>query len=117
MEDTKARYELIGSKPWEVVDSQHATGRIQAVFYRGREDAQAYHGTASCGLQTMFWIPGIFSRMGAPRCKRCCRATGLPQGKGSPKNDPECRKLLGLDSAEVAHNLDQTVQPGGATLD
>ena len=56
----------------------------------------ANHGTASCGLQSMFWIPGIFSRMGAPRCKRCCRATGLPQGKGSPKNDPECRKLLGL---------------------
>ena len=42
------------------------------------------------------WIPGFFTRGGAQRCKGCCRATGMPFGAGSPKNDPECRVLLGL---------------------
>jgi hypothetical protein len=46
-------------------------------------------------------IPGIFTRMGAWRCTGCCRATGMPQGKGSPKNDNACRELLGLPQ-EVA---------------
>jgi hypothetical protein len=41
-------------------------------------------------------IPGLLSRMGKPRCQGCCRATGLPEGVGSPKNDDECRALLGL---------------------
>jgi hypothetical protein len=41
-------------------------------------------------------IPGMFTRMGAERCKGCCRATGMPQGKGSPKNDEACRVVLGL---------------------
>lgn len=41
-------------------------------------------------------IPGMFTRMGAERCKGCCRATGLPAGTGSPKNSDECRVLLGL---------------------
>jgi len=31
-------------------------------------------------------MPGIFSRMGAPRCKACCRALGLPEGDGAPYN-------------------------------
>ena len=41
-------------------------------------------------------IPGLFARMGAGRCVRCCQVTGLPTGIGSPKNDVECRVLLGL---------------------
>ena len=47
-------------------------------------------------------IPGIFTRMGAMRCVGCCRATGMPQGKGSPKNDDECRALLGMPTREAA---------------
>lgn len=41
-------------------------------------------------------IAGMFSRMGMMRCRGCCRAMKMPPGKGSPKNDDECRKLLGL---------------------
>ncbi len=44
-------------------------------------------------------IPGIATRMGALRCTGCCRATGLPEGKGSPKNDHACRVLLGLEAS------------------
>lgn len=42
------------------------------------------------------FIPGMFTRMGAQRCTGCCRATGMPEGKGSPKNDDACRVILGL---------------------
>lgn len=44
-------------------------------------------------------IPGLFSRSrldGLPRCSGCCRATGMPPGLGSPKNDDRCREFLGL---------------------
>ena len=48
-------------------------------------------------------IPGLFSRGldggGVPRCRRCCDATGLPYGNGSPKNDDECRRLLGMETS------------------
>lgn len=55
----------------------------------------------ACGQAAeLVTIPGPFSRMNSPRCSRCCRATGLPQGIGSPVNDPECRKLLGLPADE-----------------
>jgi hypothetical protein len=54
-----------------------------------------------CGrIVTTVLIPGAFSRGGfgggLPRCKRCCKATGLPEGNGSPKNSDECRRLLGM---------------------
>lgn len=39
-------------------------------------------------------IPGLFARMGAYRCQRCCDRIGYPRGKGSPKNDDACRPLV-----------------------
>lgn len=55
--------------------------------------------TLDCGLRrTTVHIPGVFSRMGRMRCVRCCAKTGLPPGKGSPKNSDECRRILGLVS-------------------
>lgn len=51
----------------------------------------------ACGrTASLACIPGVFSRLGSPRCSGCCRAIGLPQGIGSPVNDAGCRKLLGL---------------------
>lgn len=55
-----------------------------------------------CGLTaTTALIPDVFSRGGfgggLPRCLACCEATGLPHGTGSPKNNPECRAILGMD--------------------
>lgn len=56
----------------------------------------------SCGrLAGGVQIPGVFTRMGADRCKGCCRATGMPEGKGSPKNDKACRAILGLPADGV----------------
>jgi hypothetical protein len=53
--------------------------------------------TLTCGRHVKHVsIPGIFTRMGTPRCQRCCDRTGLPRGTGSPKNDQECRPIVGL---------------------
>jgi hypothetical protein len=52
-------------------------------------------GVASCGYRNdWFCIPGIFTRMGAERCPRCCKAVGFPVGVGSPKNDEALRPLV-----------------------
>lgn len=41
----------------------------------------------SCGRTSIVHIPGLFSRMGADRCRACCRVLGIEPGVGSPKND------------------------------
>lgn len=51
-------------------------------------------GVTSCGRRGMLAIPGLFTRMGAERCNRCCDKVGYPRGKGSPKNDDACRALV-----------------------
>lgn len=42
---------------------------------------------AVCGARGSFQMPGLFSRMGAKRCKDCCRKLGIDQGRGAPFND------------------------------
>lgn len=51
-------------------------------------------GRTVCGLTGYLTIPGIYSRMGLPRCKRCCSMTGMPHGNGSPKNSEDCRHIV-----------------------
>lgn len=46
-------------------------------------------------------IPGLFTRMGAPRCIGCCAVVGYPPGKGSPKNDESCRPIVGMSDRGV----------------
>lgn len=46
-----------------------------------------FRGTTMCGRKSPHWfMPGIFSRMDAPRCKQCCRILGLSEGNGCPAN-------------------------------
>lgn len=51
------------------------------------EDEPRGPGVAVCGRRGFLSMPGIFSRMGAARCRDCCRALGLPPGEGAPYND------------------------------
>lgn len=51
--------------------------------------------TLTCGQQAAsVSIPGVLSRMGKPRCRRCCGRLGYPEGYSSPKNDPACAGRL-----------------------
>lgn len=87
-EDTQAAIEVA---EWDWV--QTCTGTVlhhAETFY---EDPALFweigwvRGGTSCGIASNLNIPGLFSRMGAERCKHCCRILGLPNGTGSPKND------------------------------
>lgn len=40
-------------------------------------------------------IPGLFTRVGARRCSRCCARLGYPRGVGSPKNEQAIRTMKG----------------------
>jgi hypothetical protein len=44
-------------------------------------------GTMVCGASGKLYMPGLLSRMGLPRCKKCCKALGIPPGDGAPYND------------------------------
>lgn len=57
-------------------------------------EAHDERAVTACGLRGWFVIPGVFSRMGKQRCKKCCKKVGFPPGKGSPKNDDSCRPLV-----------------------
>lgn len=47
--------------------------------------------TAVCGAVFAATLPGMFSRMGAPRCDGCCTALAITPGKGAAMNDDTCR--------------------------
>lgn len=51
-------------------------------------------GFTVCGLGGDLSIPGVFTRMGAKRCDRCCDRRHMPRGIGSPKNDDGCRAFV-----------------------
>jgi hypothetical protein len=48
--------------------------------------SEGVEATAACGLTTRWAWPGVFSRLGKPRCMHCCRALGIPPGDGTPAN-------------------------------
>ena len=43
-------------------------------------------GKSLCGISGRFFMPGIFSRLGAMRCKKCCKLAGIYRGYGAPYN-------------------------------
>lgn len=45
------------------------------------------HGVSVCGARGYFTMPGIFSRMGRPRCGHCCNILVIPKGDGAPFNE------------------------------
>jgi hypothetical protein len=52
-------------------------------------DAGSLELTPACGVTARYHAPGVFSRIGMPRCGPCCDVIGLPAGDGCPINDKE----------------------------
>jgi hypothetical protein len=71
-------------------DCLHAVGSI---VNDAEEDWQG-DGFTACGREGSMFIPGLFTRMGAPRCKQCCKLASMPEGTQSPKNVDECRPIV-----------------------
>ncbi len=70
---------------WLQFSGGEALHRVSVIAW---EDGEMIRGTGTtvCGARGRLLMPGIFSRMGAPRCAHCCRALGLPRGEGAPFN-------------------------------
>lgn len=54
------------------------------------ETDQFYTGVPAimcCGREGKVVMPGILSRLRAPRCRHCCRRAGVPYGFGNPYNE------------------------------
>jgi len=100
----------IGRVDWFVAKSWNRLHAVPEFTDEHKADMEAEWAVLSpvrlaCGRTAAgVWIPGMFTRMGAQRCRGCCRATGLPEGKGSPKNDDACRVLMGIQSALEGRN-------------
>lgn len=85
----------------ELTDEQAADMDDYRQLGLGEEGTDGAFRLACGRTVTYIGIPGLFSRMGLYRCARCCDATGLPRGKGSPKNSHECREALGMDKEDT----------------
>lgn len=73
----------------------HAPAEFEVVGWH------AENVTFACGRKASSAnVPGIFSRLKLTRCAQCCDRLGYPRGVGSPKNDDQCRELLGLDKED-----------------
>ena len=51
------------------------------------DTAEPLPARAACGLRSGWWLPGMGSRFGLPRCGRCCAALGVAAGNGTPANE------------------------------
>lgn len=69
-------------------------GKLHRVAETEGEDWEAdglipigIQGVTLCGLVGRLAMPGVFSRMGLPRCAHCCDRLGIPRGDGAAYND------------------------------
>ena len=71
---------------WLVLPSWNRLHRVAAIEWCDAEWHGHGTGTTLCGRTGSLSMPGIFSRMGLPRCAHCCRIAGIPRGDGAPSN-------------------------------
>lgn len=77
---------------WMHCDDGQTIHRLARIHWQDEAEKIEGSGLAVCGRGGRFTMPGIFSRMGAWRCPRCCKALGIPRGYGAPGNTTETWK-------------------------
>jgi len=70
---------------WLVLPSWQRLHRVAAITWEDNDKIAGYGVTACCRFGHLK-MPGLFSRMGLPRCSVCCDVTGVPLGDGAPFN-------------------------------
>lgn len=63
-----------------------ALHRVARIRWEGKGDKIGGRGVTVCGRRGRLVMPGLFSRMGLPRCLQCCKGAGVEPGKGNPYN-------------------------------
>lgn len=71
---------------WCVTKSWNRLHRVVSGTLK-RDDFVGFRfGKTACGLTGDLQMPGVLSRMGLERCAKCCKAAGIPKGRGAPFN-------------------------------
>lgn len=86
-----------GEEPWwalwvydsDAPDDYAELHRILAVKWDWSLGAVGGVGTIACRpwIELGVEVPGVLGRLGAPRCRECCRIAGVAEGAGNPHND------------------------------
>ena len=84
---------LVPSKTWNRLHYMPGVDSETWEHWWDNTDGDGHTLTAACGSTFVATLPGFMSRMGAPRCKRCCSVLGVPDGDGAPVNDSRLRSL------------------------
>lgn len=71
---------------WLVFDDWNVLHRVAKITW-DTEDMIEGKGMSVCEKEGWMQVPGIYSRMGTDRCPACCKALGVPEGKGNPFNE------------------------------
>ncbi len=74
---------------WMYTERCRTDGKLHRVVQVREQEDWAWVGVigrTACGIDGKLLMPGMFSRMGRPRCKHCCRIVGVPEGDGAPYN-------------------------------
>lgn len=77
---------LPAPRRWLVLPAWGVLHRVSAIEWSADHDETQGQGVTCCGRSGVLAMPGVFSRIGLPRCKRCCKVAGVPEGNGAPFN-------------------------------
>jgi hypothetical protein len=74
---------------WLVLPRWGALHRVAEIAWDDDDPGEmiAGSGLTVCGKRGRLVMPGVLSRMGLTRCPKCCKAMGIPNGRGCPGND------------------------------
>ena len=93
MDVSKTKYQWLYAR----TDNYEYLHYIESVLDWGEETWELYESqfngerpwTSICGLNDFYGLPGVLSRLAAPRCSQCCKIIDIPNGNGCPINDNE----------------------------
>lgn len=71
---------------WLVLPRWGVLHRVASIDWRD-DEMICGDGETICGRRGHLHMPGVFSRMEGARCPKCCKATEIPEGYGSPFNE------------------------------
>ena len=73
---------------WLVTEGGNKLHRVVKGDQEDDEFVGVRGGSTACGMKkSKLFMPGLMERTALPRCFGCCRATGVPEGRGAPFNE------------------------------
>ncbi|HET6919850.1 MAG TPA: hypothetical protein VFI46_10345 [Jiangellaceae bacterium] len=77
---------LVGPS-WRVLHAVVGDALQAETLHDAIDDGTAVTRTTRCFRSLRVEFPGPLTRLGAPRCRDCCRVLGIAPGDGTPANE------------------------------